>query len=153
MGAQVGDRVIALRSADDTTVYVYGRGVYLGPQEMPYWDPDSPGRDGITWRAAIEEQVRYQMDEPQKEWVCDGRPMGVDNYGNPMGDTRTFEERVAARLADVAANPCIQLDNGAKVYGYFCWWGTEDQYTTAFRRGRGEQHVPVPDPLPPHPAL
>jgi hypothetical protein len=146
--AQVGDRVVALRNADDTTVFLYGRGTYLGHLPVPYWDPDVVAVDGKTWRATVEETVRFEMEQPQVEWVHQGRPTGVDQHANPMGDTRTFEQRVADRLDKMAGNPCIELDGGAgRVWGYFCWWAPEVKYEK-LRAGRVEAAVPVPYPLP-----
>lgn len=149
MRAQPGDRVVAIRNATDTTMFVYGRGTYLGEVPVPGWDPDARSAvDGRTWREVVTEQVRAQMAEPQVEWVLDGRPTGVDNYGIPMGDTRTLEERVEDALKQVGGNPCIELDGGAgRVWGYFCWWGSEDKYEKT-RAGRSEEIVAVPDPLP-----
>lgn len=145
--AQVGDRVVAIRNSDGKTVYIYGRGVYLGRQPVPGWNPDGPSVDGSTWRTDAEEVVRAQMATPQVEWIYDGKPMGVDNWGNPMGDTRTFEQRVDAWLDSIAGNPCIELDGGGRAFGYFCWWTTEAAFETRFV-GEKVVQVPLPDPLP-----
>lgn len=39
-------------------------------------------------------------------------------------------------------NPCILLDNGKKVYGYQCWFGTEDEVKKLI----GDRKVTIVDP-------
>lgn len=144
---KIGDRVVAIRNSNTGTVYLYGRGVYAGDQEVPYWNPDGPSVHGSTWRADVEKTVRAEMSEPQVEWVHRGKPMGVDLYGNPLGDSRTFEERVAAQLVAISGNPRIDLDGGGSAFGYFCWWMPEQQFDARFA-GMTVELVPLPDPLP-----
>jgi len=145
--APIGARVFALRSADDSTVFLYGHGVYAGMQPEPHWDPDSEFLDGQTWRESTQEQVRAQMAQPQEEYIRDGQPTGMDVYGVPMGDTRTFDQRVEDTLIGIGSNPRIDLDSGGSVWGFFCWWALEDRFESVVA-GRDVVVVPVPDPLP-----
>lgn len=92
------------------------------------------GADPDTWAAVLDA-------------FRNGFPTGVDQYGAPMGDTRTFAERVADLLDQIGSNPCIQLDSGERVFGYFCWWAAEASYDT-WVAGRKVVPAPVPDPLP-----
>lgn len=149
MRAQVGDRVVAIRNGSDdgTTLYSYGRGVYAGPQTVPYWNPDAPMSDGMTFRAFSEAIITQEMSQPQSEFLMRGEPTGMDQYGNPMGDTRTFAERVDAHLHAWGSNPRIDLDAGGSAFGYFCWWCPEEQYERMLV-GKTEVLVPLPDPLP-----
>lgn len=144
---EVGARVFAVAAADAATVRFYGHGTYLGLQPEPYWDPDLAAGDDRTWREAATAQVLAQMQIPQREWICDGRPSGKDQYGQPMGDTRPAAERVEDLLDQISRSPCIELDSGARVWGYFCWWASADGFD-GFVADRTVEVVPVPDPLP-----
>jgi hypothetical protein len=147
--AKIGERCVALRSADATHIYLYGRGVYAGRKPVPYWNPDVPALgDGQTWREAAIAQVTHEMSQPRVEFVWKGVASGCDQWGNPMDDDRTYDERVQDRIDGIGGNPRIDLDGGGSAFGYFCWWTTEADYDARIRPGREEVLVPLPDPLP-----
>lgn len=96
-----GERVLALRNATATEVFVFGEGTYLGELTIP---PGTP------------------------------TPIGVTTEAN------TFK------------NVCIQLDDGALVWGCQCWWGPVEMTRQKFA-GRTLIDLPASDrpanpPLP-----
>jgi len=50
--------------------------------------------------------------------VADGY-VNLLGYGEYLGDLISPDFWIP--------NPCIKLDNGRYVWGYQCWWGTEDK--------------------------
>lgn len=97
----IGDRVGAMESANNTTVRMYGFGVYQGECERP---DDSPGIFGTI------AEIRQTLKEEHPQW-----------------DEAKLEETVKA----LRTNPCIKLDNGQLVWGCQCWWGPEESVRKA----------------------
>lgn len=98
-----GDRVGALSHSQDGEVFIFGFGKYVGrtlPREAA----------GVFARAICE-----AYDQAHAEAAALAKEKGAD---------MTIIE---AELVEHFGNPCIELDNGKRVYGCECWWGPEDQ--------------------------
>jgi hypothetical protein len=150
---KVPQRVFAARDTDDTTVHLFGVGVYVGDLLLP-GTPEEP-----------DEKNRQQITEILKEGDDRGEPLGLALYDRAVesGDltkeeaeqrkadawegyntykARPLEERVLELWRDLNENPCIHLDSGDIVWGYQCWWGPEERLAEL---GRTVEIVPVPE--------
>ncbi|MFF1469107.1 hypothetical protein [Streptomyces mirabilis] len=154
---EIGTRVFAVRDADETTVHLFGRGVYAGDHPRPGSDnfseaqlaaaeallakSDGDGPEDMEWlakhweaRVAAGEKTREEADEI----LAKAREHREAEMAKPM------EERVAKLLRAVVSNPRIDLDNGTTVWGFQCWWGPED----GFEKWVGDRElieVPAPE--------
>jgi hypothetical protein len=77
VSTKVGDRVFAIRNADDQTVYMFGRGVYQGRQPCARMDGyDNPKillDDGnVVWGC----ECWWALETREKEYVA-GRPIEI----------------------------------------------------------------------------
>lgn len=152
-GHQAPQRVFAARDADDTTVHLFGVGVYVGDLLLP-GTPEEP-----------DEKARLEILAILKEGDDRGEPQGLALYDLAVerGDltkedaerrkadawegynayrARPLEERLLELWRDFNENPCIHLDSGDIVWGYQCWWGPEERLDEL---GRTVEIVPVPD--------
>lgn len=156
MSYEVGSRVFAIRNADETTVYAYGYGTYVG-------DHIPPGTV-ITdrHRQILERDIREADANPPDvhrhyaELVAAGRLTEEEAAARieqalqrrAAEQARPMEERVEAALRFVFGNPKIVLDNGAGVvWGRECWWGPAD-HPRWERILAGKRVVIVPAPHP-----
>lgn len=98
MTVKIGDRVGAFRSANETTVKLFGFGVYEGEFRPP----------GVK--------------EPTLDTVRS--IMGDDAVGKTDAELQRFLD--ALKATPFYSNPRIRLDSGEHVWGYECWWGAED---------------------------
>jgi hypothetical protein len=107
----VGERVGAVMSADDKTVYLLGYGLYGGQQTPPA--PYGMERAVFaceTWEAR-DAALAAEFDAIHDKEVAAGRlPVTAKGWIPPR-----------------PVNPMITLDSGDVVWGYECWWGTEDR--------------------------
>jgi hypothetical protein len=105
---QVGSRVGAMRNANDTTVWMYGFGIYEGDFVRP---KGVPGVFGL-------------LSDPEAEIaeLIDGLRTDRQAKGEVFDEVKA---RAAAEL--IISNPRLKLDNGKTVWGCQCWWGPEDQ--------------------------
>lgn len=152
-----GSRVFAVRNSDDTTIYAYGAGVYVG-------DFPRPGHEaGESERAMCEATIRkHDADPPFDLSGYYARLVAEGEINQEEADTalqRGEEHRVADRARPMAErvdelvhrlslNPKIVLDDGAGVvWGCECWWAPEDHPRWAeMRRTREVVTLPAPHP-------
>lgn len=126
---QVGGRAVAVRNADQDTVYLFGYGTYLGPRPLmsAEFDPDTEWDGGKSMRDIQTEIAAAQCAQPRTEYITtDGRRSGKDQYGYALDEDWPVDRRVAASLAYFATGECIQVEgaDGAPagfVYGNQCW--------------------------------
>lgn len=164
MGAyEPGSRVFAVRNTDETTIYAYGAGVYVGDFPRPGWAPTDADR------AMVENVIRE----------CDANPIDLSGYfdgkvaaGEMTRDeadqylqqgadraaaqqARPMVERVEEHLHWSSLNPKIVLDGGAGVvWGCECWWAPEDHPRwMQLRQTREVVLMPAPHPAEDLPAV
>jgi len=114
--ATAGERVMAIESINEETVYLFGSGIYEGNFPRP---EDSAGVFGTP------EEIRKAACEvwgPLESWTIDQR--------------KAFDSSLC--------NPRIRLDTGDVVWGCQCWWGPEDEVRSSIG-DRKVVMVPVPD--------
>lgn len=153
---QPGTRVVALHSAADGTVHLYGRGVYVGrrprPEQIAYLDGDE-GRYIIE---NIHRSAAHILAQPRKEFVHNGVHSGLDNYGYPLDQPLTADLIARDQLSGVITNACIEIRDEhdqptGHVWGAQCWWTSEPDYDRRFP-GWTEITAPLPDGQHGHPA-
>jgi len=153
-----GTRVWAVRNADDTTVYAFGFGIYLGDLPRPGWDADltSPAH-----RAMCERAIRRGDADPidcsayylakvaagdMTQIEADEIIARAENHRRAE-QAKPMDQRIDELTRSLADNPKIRLDSGGVVWGCECWWGEADNDTPE-RYAKGRTIVTVP---PPHP--
>lgn len=108
-------RVFAIRDSTETVVYTYGIGEYVG-DEIP------PGRP-------------QELPEAQRE---------VAEVLVAAAGQEVTEENLQAYWRASMSNPKIHLDSGWVVWGYQCWWGSEERLDELVN-GRSIEEVPPPE--------
>lgn len=152
-----GSRVLAIRNGEDTTLYVYGEGTYVGDLLRP----------GATWPCdpdtyeMIREVVTAHDDEPiEGHYFLGFYDASVESQPD-QPPLKTREETIAGLLAErerpiddrvrdlweaTSGNPCIHLDSGDTVWGFQCWWGPLDRANKKYPEETFERIVvPVPE--------
>lgn len=156
-GYEPGSRVFAVRNSDDSTIYAFGAGVYVGDFPRPGWEVDE------TYRAMCEATIRKHDADPPLDLssyyarqVVDGE-ISQDEASAALRRAekhrqvdlaRPIAERVNELLHNLSLNPKIVLDNGAGVvWGCECWWAPEDHPRwVEMRKSREVVTVPAPHP-------
>jgi hypothetical protein len=68
-------------------------------------------------------------------------------YGKYEGEQPVSEEAVGmfAELCRMSgrSNPCILLDNGKRVYGCECWWGSEEKIKSMLQTAKEVKEVDI----------
>lgn len=115
---QAGERIGAILSADTEEVRLLGYGVYAGEEAPPH-----PGgllqvaTGATTWEEVdqIEEQRRQEalLALAQKSGLSD--------------EERSAREAQIEELSFPRTNPKLLLDSGKVVWGFECWWGSEEK--------------------------
>ncbi len=154
-----GTRVFAVQSATAEAVYLLGFGVYVGDHPCPIKEAFIES-SGETLADLARQQIEHAdaaglfHDAPEKFWAdMDAEEMRRGGITQEEADcrpaaraaeaaserARPMEERVAALVHRIAANPRIDLDHGPTVWGIECWWGPEEQWAelAAGRRVHG----------------
>lgn len=149
---EVGSRVFAVRDSDDETVNLFGFGVYVGDRIPDTWaEPDTKMIDMIRESLAIDdanpgEFVRSMLDAQVEQGQITHAEYNAELETalerQKLESARPIEERAHEIYQRVAANPCIELDDGSIVWGYECWWGPEERFES-WRAGRTVQNVKV----------
>lgn len=154
MSVEPGTRVFAVRNADETTVTMYGFGVYAGrfarPNAIKFSEEEI---DEITEQivAASSEPidvagVQAHYDRHVAEGKCTQETANdlVIKYVRDKEESRARDprERALEIIDKMNSNPRVDLDNGSTVWGYQCWWAPEDGFE-AFVAGRTIVEVPV----------
>jgi hypothetical protein len=146
----VGSRIAAVRNATDTTVYLYGRGVYAGDFPRPgsgNWDEktiamarrvveDDNREDTEALRAADDawmvrklaetvEQGKRTQEEADHE-LTEYRRIRAEREASRAA--MTVEEEVVELLTGMDLNPRLDLDGGGTVWGCECWWMPEAEF-------------------------
>lgn len=166
MSAQpVGSRIAAVRNATDTTIYLYGRGVYAGDFPRPgsgNWDEKTrdmarrviEGQDDNTdeLRAAddawmvrklaetVEAGKRTQAEADRE--LTEYRRLRLEREARRAA--MSVEEQVVELLTQMDLNPRLDLDGGGTVWGCECWWMPEQEFDK-FAGSRTVVVVPEPD--------
>ena len=156
MSYEVGSRVFAVRENDDTTVYAYGYGVYVGDFPMPGWAPTEEDRarvervirevdgDPLDMRPFFDAKVTAGdlTREEADAHLAEGERRHAEQLARPMA------ERVEEHLQRSSLNPKIVLDdNAGVVWGFECWWGPADSRRWAkYHEGRELVFVSAPHP-------
>jgi hypothetical protein len=154
-GTPPGTRVFAIRAADDSTVYLFGRGVWDGRQPIS----DAPVPDPLP-QHAIDQATRDEA------WWDDNHDCLVDSNVEAMRGSGATQDEIDTYLAEAAARHAarpplsqrilaaarrlagppttyrITLDTGQYVYGLQCWWAPEERYEEVIA-GRGVVLVDV----------
>lgn len=159
-----GTRVWAVQRADDTTVYAYGWGIYLGDEPYPYDPPVDDFARVVRAESAILRSDAQPLLTPLDYLLCERRI----RRGEPRGEInallsrikafrrrdrcRPMAERVEELLHSMSLNPRIALERGGEVWGCECWWG-KVAGEAALGRWLGGRHLMyVPAPHMPVPA-
>jgi len=154
MTTEPGTRVWVVRDADDTTVYAYGFGTYLGDRLMPGWDhPKMLAMCADTIRRSdakppiIDPHVYYGRqvtDGKLPREQADAEIARVE-AADEARKARPVEDRARDLARSCGMNPLIELDAGGQVWGAECWWGEADDDTpTTWAKGRTIVTVPAP---------
>lgn len=151
-------RVFALQSADESKVYSFGVGTYVGDKRPPWVDEKPSDELAQMIRTILEEEDATPIDQ---HWMMEMIDHFVETgeITPEEAETRRTQLRAdmeAARAKPIeeriqtlyevtyASNPCIELDSGDTVWGAQCWWGPEERM--AEKVGDREViTVPVPD--------
>jgi hypothetical protein len=146
----VGSRIAAVRNATDTTVYLYGRGVYAGDFPRPgsgNWDEktlamarrvveDSNCEDKEALRAAddawmvrklaetVEAGKRTQAEADAE--LVQYRRLRLEREARQAA--KSVDEQVHELLTGMDLNPRLDLDDGGTVWGCECWWMPEAEF-------------------------
>ncbi|MFD3516275.1 hypothetical protein [Streptomyces sp. NPDC058657] len=163
----VGTRIAAVRDATDTTVYLYGRGVYAGDFPRPgsgNWSEEirQSARNVIEaeLRATDTEQLRASDDAWMVRTIAETVTAGKRTQEEADRDLAEYrkvraerdahraatplEEQVDELLNAMDLNPRLDLDGGGVVWGYECWWMPEAKFDAMY----GEHTVvEVPEPV------
>lgn len=155
---EVGARVWAVRETDDTTVYTYGFGTYIGDRLLDGWNhPSTLATCLAAIRRSDANEDAGEGFDPRPFYdrlVADGKMSRAEaDEAVARGTASAAAERqrpLAERAEDLARamgmNPVIRLEAGGFVWGAECWWGDADDDTPA-RYARGRKIVVVPAPL------
>lgn len=147
--ADKGDRIVAVCEANETTVFIYGRGVYAGDFPRP-----GSGNWSESQRATAEALLRKNDEDPvplrwlAKYWAAkvaagEKTQEEADEIVTKAAErreadkARPMEDRVAGLLTTLDLNPRLDLDNGRTVWGFQCWWGHE----TGFEKWVGAREI------------
>ncbi|WP_093803957.1 hypothetical protein [Streptomyces sp. Wb2n-11] len=159
-----GTRIAAVRNADDTTVYLYGRGVYAGDFPRPgsgNW-PESTrqmarnvieGEDDnvdelraaddawmVRKLAETVEAGKRTQEEADRE-LAEYRRIRLEREARRAA--MSVEDQVVELLTNMDLNPRLDLDGGGTVWGCECWWMPEEEFDK-FLGGRTVVEVPEP---------
>lgn len=160
-----GTRIAAVRSADATTVYLYGRGVYAGdfPRPGPGNWPESTRQmargiiegedDNVDERRAADdawmvrklsetvEAGKRTQEEADRE-LAEYRRIRLEREAHRAA--MSVEDQVTELLEQMDLNPRLDLDGGGTVWGCECWWMPEEEFDKLLG-GRTVVEVPEPD--------
>lgn len=147
-----GDRVVAIRDADQDEIRIFGHGTYVGDHPRPgtVWTDDDVAaveamivaKDGepSPWPEAIgglvEEGVVTQAEADERlERIA---------AEEAADRARPLRERAERMLRKASLNPRIELDDGGVVWGFQCWWRPSEGWEDEFVKGRRVVTVPLP---------
>lgn len=159
-----GTRIAAIRDANDTTINLYGRGVYAGDHPRP-----GSGNWSQRDREIAEDAVRSSLENADELRAADDAFMvrRLDEAVAEGAKTReeadqalaeyreiraarearwastSVEEQAVDLLQQMGLNPRMDLDGGGTVWGCECWWMPEEQFEK-FTCGREVVLVPLP---------
>lgn len=162
---EAGSRIAAVRDANDSTVFLYGRGVYAGDFPRP-----GSGNWAADQRRIAENVVRGSLEHADETRAADDAFMvkrlaeTVDAGTKTQQDAdqalseyreiraareakrsaMTVEEQVVELLHGMDLNPRLDLDGGGTVWGCECWWMPEEEFDS-FVGSRAVEVVPLPD--------
>lgn len=162
---EAGTRIAAVRDANDTTVFLYGRGVYAGDFPRP-----GSGNWTADQRRIAEDVVRDSLEHADETRAADDAFMVKRLAETVTAGTQTqqeadqalseyreiraareakwsatpVEEQVVELLQGMDLNPRLDLDGGGTVWGCECWWMPEEKFDE-FVGARTVEVVPEPD--------
>ena len=162
----VGTRIAAIRNATETTVFLFGRGVYAGDFPRPgsgNWSEDTVA----MVRRVVEESLNENVDELREaddafmvrritDAVEQGKQTQAEADANLAEYRRlrlereasraamTVDEQVTELLTGMDLNPRLDLDGGGTVWGCECWWMPEAEFD---KRYADHVVVQVPEPV------
>lgn len=162
----VGSRIAAIRNADKTTIYLFGRGVYAGDFPRPgsgAWSArqyeiarsvvSSSDEEGVKQLRAADDAF---MVRKLNECVDEGRKtreeadQSLAEYRRIRAEreakraSMSVDEQVVELLTEMDQNPRLDLDGGGTVWGCECWWMPEEQFDNSIG---GRRVVIVPEPV------
>lgn len=165
MSAQsVGSRIAAVRDTTDTTVYLYGRGVYAGDFPRPgagNWSEETRqmARNVIGSDRGNADELRAADDAWMVRKIAETVAAGKrtqEEANHELAEYRriraereahlaamTVDEQVVELLTGMDLNPRLDLDGGGTVWGCECWWMPEAEFDT-FLGSRTVVIVPEP---------
>lgn len=157
--ANVGDRVGAILSANGDEIRLLGYGVYEGEQLRPDWEELTEAYLPYLRQNIAEDAQKSLEDVMEQERGLSLALAKLTGKDAPSEDeVRAAAEKLYAvyqeragwsdeqivewmKQGSVLRNPCIRLDDGRVVWGFQCWWGSEEY----IRRVIGDRTVVVVD--------
>lgn len=152
---EIGSRVIAVRNTADGVAYIYGYGTYLGRLPRPDFRQDFDDAirayalravidmesyltpvwcwGNIKERIAKGEITLAEGQQRYRDWL----PRWSRDVAMPR------DEAVERYLIGSVSNPCIELENGERIWGFECWWTSAE--AERITEGRRVEIVDVPD--------
>lgn len=114
MSRAIGTRIIAMQNADETTAYIFGRGVYAG-DEVPV---DAAGFMGEVLREHGSTNPKLVLDNGDVVWGCECWWGDEESVLKKIGDREIVEVSIAESRAQCAAAEAARTprDSGG-IYG------------------------------------
>ena len=159
-----GTRIAAVRDANETTVFLYGRGVYAGDFPRPgsgNWPEETRqmARRAIEGRDHHVDEVRAADDAWMVRKLADAVEAGKRTQAEADHDLVEYrriraerearraatpvDEQVTELLQQMDLNPRLDLDGGGTVWGCECWWMPEEKFLE-FVGAKTVVYVPEP---------
>lgn len=161
---QPGTRIAAVRNANETTVFLYGRGVYAGDFPRPgsgNWPEETRqmARSVIEGQDDNADELRAADDAWMVRKLAETVEAGKRTQAeadHELAEYRriraerearraamTVEEQVVKLLQEMDLNPRLDLDGGGTVWGCECWWMPEGKLAELVG-DRAVEYVPEP---------
>ncbi|MFE9491461.1 hypothetical protein ACFYNF_34330 [Streptomyces sp. NPDC006641] len=160
-----GTRIAAIRNATETTVFLFGRGVYAGDFPRPgagNWSDDTVRMARRVVEESLNENVdglrevddafmvrRIAESVEQGKQTREEADQGLAEYRRLRAEREakraamTVDEQVTELLTGMDLNPRLDLDGGGTVWGCECWWMPEAEFDKRYSR---HAVVMVPEP-------
>lgn len=151
-----GTRVAAIRNTTETTVFLFGRGVYAGDFPRPgsgNWSQETldmarrvvedslnENVDGLreaddafmVRRIAESVEQGKQTREEADQNLAEYRRLRAEREAKRAA--MTVDEQVTELLEGMDLNPRLDLDGGGTVWGCECWWMPEAEFDKRYAK-------------------